>query len=215
MVRKMSAEGSDSRRGILRTIQEREYPDPRTLPIQPSWQQPRPQLNLSELIPGKYVSTTARVVYLKTSERHDALGSKLIFSGMLEDSTFKVPFVSHKISYPLIRNSIYKFYSAYVHEFEDKSVLLVVTEHTKIEPKNIEDYGEFIWSPKIDSIKRPVHYIGLQGVITTIHSNSGWSRGVTNANQFCTILVPASVMTAGAGISVYLQDCTMVRARLK
>ena len=168
MVRKMSAEGSDSRRGILRTIQEREYPDPRTLPIQPSWQQPRPQLNLSELIPGKYVSTTARVVYLKTSERHDALGSKLIFSGMLEDSTFKVPFVSHKISYPLIRNSIYKFYSAYVHEFEDKSVLLVVTEHTKIEPKNIEDYGEFIWSPKIDSIKRPVHYIGLQGVITTI-----------------------------------------------
>jgi hypothetical protein len=24
-----------------------------------------------------------------------------------------------------------KFYSAYVHEFEDKSVLLVVTEHTK------------------------------------------------------------------------------------
>ena len=53
----MSTSGSDNRRGILRTIpQEREYPNPRTLPAQPSWQQPRPQLTLSELIPGKYVS---------------------------------------------------------------------------------------------------------------------------------------------------------------
>jgi hypothetical protein len=116
---------------------------------------------------------TARIVYLKTSDRHDALGNKLVFSGVLEDSTFKVPFVSHRISYPLLRNSVYKFYSAYVHEFEDKSVLLVVTEHTKIEPKNIEDYREFVWVPKIESIKRPVHHIALQGVITTIHNNSG------------------------------------------
>ena len=106
-MKKMSTKSSDNRRGILRTIpQEREYPDPRTLPAQPSWQQPRPQLTLSELIPGKYVAVTARIGYLKTSDRHDALGSKLVFSGMLEDSTFKVPFVSHRISYPLIRNSV-------------------------------------------------------------------------------------------------------------
>src|SRR6266516_5028875 len=177
MVRKMSTKSSDNTRGLLRTnLQEREYLDPRTLPVQPSWQQPRPQLTLSELIPGKYISTTARIVYLKTTERRDALGNKLIFSGILEDSTFKVPFVSHRISYPLIRNSVYKFYSAYVHEFVDKSVLLVVTEHTKIEPKNIEDYREFVWTPKVESIKRPVHYISLQGVITTIHSNSGLVR---------------------------------------
>jgi hypothetical protein len=169
----VSTRGSDDRRGILRTIPQGEYPDPRTLPAQPSWQQPRPQLTLSELIPGKYVAVTARIVYLKTSERYDALGNKLVFSGVLEDSSFKVPFVSHRISYPLIRNSVYKFYSAYVHEFEDKSILLVITEHTKIEPKNIEDYREFIWTPKIESIKRPVHHIALQGVITTIHSNSG------------------------------------------
>jgi|SRR5215469_8129051 len=118
----------------------REYPNPRTLPAQPSWQQPRPHLTLSELIPGQYVSATARIAYVKTSERTDALGTKLVFTGMLEDSTFKVPFVSQRITYPLIRNSVYKFTSAYVHEFEDKSLLLVVTEHTKIEPKNIEDY---------------------------------------------------------------------------
>src|SRR6266566_894112 len=176
MVREMSTKSGDTK-GLLKTLpQEREYPDPLTLPAQPSWQQPRPQLTISELIPGKYVAATARIVYLKTSERHDALGNKLVFSGLLEDSTFKVPFVSHRISYPLIRNSVYKFYSAYVHEFEDKSVLLVVTEHTKIEPKNIEDYREFAWSPKIESIKRPVHHIALQGVITTIHSNSGLVR---------------------------------------
>ncbi|MGA9149595.1 MAG: hypothetical protein WBZ36_03375 [Candidatus Nitrosopolaris sp.] len=81
--------------------------------------------------------------------------------------------MSHRISYPLIRNSAYKFNSAYVHEFEDKSLLLVVTEHTKIEPKNVEDYREFVWTPRIDSIKSPVHYVALQGVITTVHSNSG------------------------------------------
>ena len=101
-------------------------------------------------------------------------GTKVIFSGILEDSTFKVPFVSHRISYPLIRNCVYKFQSAYVHEFpSERSLLLVITEHTKISPKDIEDYKEFIWKPKIDSIKRPVKSLALQGVISTVHGNSG------------------------------------------
>jgi hypothetical protein len=165
---------SDNRTGVVSV--KKEYPDPRSLPAQPSWQQAQPQVTLSELMPGQYVSTTARIAYVKTSERTDALGTKLVFTGVLEDSTFKAPFVSHRISYPLIRNSVYKFNSAYVHEFDDKSVLLVVTEHTKIEPKNIEDYREFVWTPKIESIKRPVHYVALQGVITTVHSNSGLVR---------------------------------------
>ncbi len=167
----MSTTRGDNRTGVLSV--KKEYPDPRTLPAQPSWQQPRPQVALSELIPGQYVSTIARIAHVKTSERTDALGTKLIFTGVLEDSTFKAPFVSHRISYPLIRNSVYKFNSAYVHQFEEKSVLLVVTEHTKIDTKNVEDYREFVWTPKIESIKRPVHYVALQGVITTIHTNSG------------------------------------------
>ncbi len=152
------------------------YPDPHIIPVppSPSYQQPIPLVTLSELIPGKYVSTTARIVYVKTVERQDALGSKTIFSGILEDSTFKVPFISHKISYPLIRNSIYKFNSSYVHEFPvDKSLLLVLTEHTKIDSKNVEDYRDFIWSPKIESIKRPVRSVSLNGIITTVHNNSG------------------------------------------
>ncbi|MBV9175897.1 MAG: hypothetical protein JO297_02540, partial [Nitrososphaeraceae archaeon] len=161
---------------ILKTFtqQERDYPDPQTLPVPPSSQQSSPLVTLSELIPCKYISTTARIVYLKTIERQDALGSKMIFSGIVEDSTFKVPFVSHKVQYPLIRNSIYKFNSAYIHEFPlDKSLVLVITEHTKIDAKNLEDYRDFIWNPTIDSIKRPVRSLTLQGVITTIHSNSG------------------------------------------
>jgi hypothetical protein len=113
-------------------------------------------------------------VYLRTIEKQDALGTKVIFSGILEDSTFKVPFVSHRISYPLIRNCVYKFQSAYVHEFaSEKSLLLVITEHTKISPKDIEDIREYIWKPKIDTIKRPVKSLALQGVISTVHGNSG------------------------------------------
>src|ERR1051325_7222523 len=156
-------------------MERRDYPDPQTLPAAPtpsSSQQPGPPMALSELIPGKYASTTARIVYLKTVERQDALGNKMLFSGIVEDSTFKVPFVSHRISHPLIRNSIYRFDSAYVHEFpSDKSLLLVITEHTKIDAKNVEDYRDFIWSPKIESIKRPVRSVTLQGEITTIHNN--------------------------------------------
>jgi hypothetical protein len=156
------------------TIREEDnYPDPNTLPL-PSQEQRIADVTLSELIPGKYVSTTARVVYLRAIEKQDALGPKMIFFGILEDSMFKVPFVSHRISYPLIRNCVYKFQSAYVHEFpSEKSLLLVITEYTKISPKDIEDYREYIWKPKIDSIKRPVKSVALQGVITTVHSNSG------------------------------------------
>jgi hypothetical protein len=153
--------------------EEDSYPDPNTLPL-PSQEQRIADVTLSELIPGKYISTTARVVYLRAIEKQDALGSKMIFSGILEDSAFKVPFVSHRISYPLIRNCVYKFQSAYVHEFpSERSLLLVITEYTKISPKDVEDYREYIWKPTVDSIRRPVKSVALQGVITTVNGNSG------------------------------------------
>lgn len=178
MVTQMSTNDNSSeiivKGSILQEIREEDnYPDPSTLPL-PNHEPRISDVTLSELIPGKYVSITARVVYLRAIEKQDALGSKMIFSGLLEDSTFKVPFVSHRISYPLIRNCVYKFQSAYVHEFpSEKSLLLVITEYTKINPKDIEDYREYIWKPKIDSIKRPVKSLALQGVITTIYGNSG------------------------------------------
>jgi hypothetical protein len=149
------------------------YPDPRSLPKPPSFQETIPTVTLSELVPGKYFSIQARIVYLKTLEKHDALGEKVVFSGLIEDSTFKVPFVSHKISFPLIRDSVYRFYSAYVHEFPDKSLLLVITEHTKIDLKNAEDIREFTWNPKLGAINRPVRNIYLNGTVSTIHGTSG------------------------------------------
>ena len=172
-------------KGSIFQEREEDYPDPNTLPS--PTQEPRitEEVTLSELTPGKYVSTNARVVFLRAIEKQDSLGTKMIFSGILEDSTFRVPFVSHRISYPLIRNCVYKFQSAYVHEFpSDRSLLLVITEYTKINPKDIEDFREFIWKPKINSIKRPVRSLALQGVIATVHGNSGLIKDVTNVSQY-------------------------------
>src|SRR5919202_3990329 len=39
--------------------------------------------------------------------------------------------------------------------------------------KNVEDYREYIWNPKINRIKRPVKSVGLNGIITTVYRNSG------------------------------------------
>ena len=149
------------------------YPDPRSILAPSTLREPIPSVTLSELEPGKYTSTIARVAYIRTAVRHDVLGEKVVFTGVLEDSKSKVSFVSHKISYPLIRDSVYNIYSAYVYEFPDRSLLLVITEFTKLEPKNVEDIREYTWVPKIGDIIRPVRYINLNGTVSTIHSTSG------------------------------------------
>ncbi|MGC1932768.1 MAG: hypothetical protein WA667_27665 [Candidatus Nitrosopolaris sp.] len=51
----------------------------------------RPQLILSELTPGQYISTTARIAYVRTSERTDALCTKVVCTGIMEDATSKIP----------------------------------------------------------------------------------------------------------------------------
>ena len=149
------------------------YPDPKSLPAPPALREPIPYVTLSELEAGIYTSITARIAYLRTTEKPDALGEKVVFTGVVEDSTSKVSFVSHKIAYPLIRDSVYNIYSAYVHEFPDRSLLLIITEFTKLEPKNVEDIREYTWIPKIGAINRPVRYIFLNGTVSTIHSTSG------------------------------------------
>jgi hypothetical protein len=57
-----------NQRGSGMNTNEILYPDPQTIPVppSPSYQQPIPLVTLSELTPGKYVSTTARVVYVRT-----------------------------------------------------------------------------------------------------------------------------------------------------
>ncbi len=160
----------------FKLYQEKDYPDPRSLPRPPSTYEPKPQVALSDLTAKSYANITARAVYLKTSERQDALGTKVIFTGVLEDAKFKIPFVSHKINIPWQRDTVYKFYNAYVHEFPDRSLLLVITEFTDWQLKVVDgyiEYQQYVWKPKIDKIKRPVQNISLTGTITTIHNNSG------------------------------------------
>ena len=156
--------------------QEKEYPDPRSLPRPPTTYEPKPQVALADLIAKSYVKTVGRAVYLKTTERQDELGTKVIFSGILEDATFKMPFVSHKINVPWQRDTIYKFDNAYVHEFPDRSLLLVITEFTDWQLKIVDgylEYQQYVWKPKIATLKRPVQNISLVGTITTVHNNSG------------------------------------------
>ena len=168
-----SENDDETRRNSSPQILSDLYPDPKSLPTLPALREPTPSVTLSELEPGKYVSIVARIAYVKTAERHDALGEKVVFTGILEDSRSKVSFVSHKIGYPLIRDSVYNINSAYVHEFPDRSLLLVITEFTKLEPKNVDDIREYTWVPKIGAINRPVKYIYLNGTVSTIHNTSG------------------------------------------
>jgi hypothetical protein len=160
----------------FKLYQEKDYPDPRSLPRPPSTYEPKPQVALADLISKSYVTITARAVYLKTTERQDELGTKVIFSGILEDATFKMPFISHKLNIPWQRDSVFKFENAYVHEFPDRSLLLVITEFTDWQLKVVDgyfEYQQFVFEPKIEKITRPVQNISLTGTITTTHNNSG------------------------------------------
>ena len=160
----------------FKLYQEKEYPKPQSIPRPPSTYESQPQVALADLTAKSYVKTVGRAVYLKTTERQDQLGTKVIFTGILEDATFKMPFVSHKLNIPWQRDTVYKFDNAYVHEFPDRSLLLVITEFTEWQIKVVDgylEYQQYVWKPKIDNIKRPVQNLSLTGTITTIHNNSG------------------------------------------
>ena len=166
--------------------QKKEYPKPESIPRPPPTYQPKPQVALADVTPKSYETVVGRVVYLKTTERQDKLGTKVIFTGMLEDSSFRIPFVNHKVNVPWMRDSVYKFNKAYIHEFPDKSLLLVITEFTDWQVVNVDGYFEYqnyIWKPKIDKIKRPIQNISLNGTITTVHNNSGLVKRCNNCKS--------------------------------
>ena len=63
----------------FKLYQEKEYPSPQSIPRPPSVYEPKPQVALADLTAKSYVKTVGRAVYLKTTERQDELGSKVIF----------------------------------------------------------------------------------------------------------------------------------------
>ncbi|MFQ6076611.1 MAG: hypothetical protein ACE5Z5_10835 [Candidatus Bathyarchaeia archaeon] len=136
----------------------------------------RPPVTLSQLPTGRYINTIVRVASLKVKDIEDKLGPKRVFSGVLEDSTFKVPFLCHKTSLPLEKNLILRIYSAYVHEFEDHSQLLVLTEHSRARPLYSEDIQEYVWVPMIGRIHRPVWDVNLKGTVSNVYGSSGLVR---------------------------------------
>jgi len=165
---------------------KKEYPRPESIPRPPSTYQPKPQVALADLSPNAYENVVARIISYRTSERKDELGSKVIFTGLLEDSSFRLPFVCHKVKIPFTRDSVFKFNNVYVHEFPDKSLLLVITEFTDWQFLNVDGYFEYqnyVFRPKIDKIKMPIQNISLDGTITTIHNNSGLVKRCNNCKS--------------------------------
>jgi len=131
--------------------------------------------NLSDLAPGSYVKTVVIVTSIKSREREDELGKRPYIFGIAEDSTFRVPFVCYKPYQMFFKDSVFKFENAYVHEFEDHNILLVLTEYSKIEYLPEESPGDYLWQPKIGSIRRPLGYcrVSLEGVISKVYNSSG------------------------------------------
>ncbi len=133
----------------------------------------RPVVTLSNLVPKEYVDTVARVASFRVKDKEDRLGAKQVFTGVLEDKTFKVPFICHKTSITIEKDLILWVKSAYVHEFQDKALLLVLTEYSRAEPKYSEGIQEYVWCPRIGHIHRPVWDVTLQGKVSNIYGSSG------------------------------------------
>src|ERR1051326_1632611 len=88
---------------------KKEYPRPESIPRPPSTYQPKPQVALADATSKSYENVTCRIISYRTSERQDELGSKVIFTGLLEDSSFRIPFVCHKLNVPFSRDTVFKF----------------------------------------------------------------------------------------------------------
>jgi hypothetical protein len=66
----------------FKLYQEKEYPNPQSISRPPSTYESKPQVALADLMAKSYVKTVGRAVYLKTTERQDELGTKVIFTGI-------------------------------------------------------------------------------------------------------------------------------------
>ena len=131
--------------------------------------------NLAELIPKTYSTVRARVVIVKAKEREDQLGKRSYIFGICEDQTFRSPFICYK-PYPyFFRDGIFDFKDCYIHEFDDKSLLLIATERSSIDYLINEDPSKYVWNPQIGDIRRAMGTcrVTLQGILSQIGSSSG------------------------------------------
>jgi len=131
--------------------------------------------SLSDLSSKTYSTVKARVVIIKAKEKDDALGRRRYLFGICEDQTFRSPFICYK-PYPyFFRDGVFEFRGCYVHEFDDKSLLLIATERSTIDYLVNEDPTKYVWNPQIGDIRRPMGTcrVTLQGILSQISSSSG------------------------------------------
>lgn len=131
--------------------------------------------SLSELEPGTYVDTVVRVTLIRSREKADELGQRPYIFGIAEDSTSRVPFICYKPYQMFFKNSVFMFENAYVRELNDHSLILILTEHSRIRYIPEEPAEKYFWQPKIGSIRRPLGFcrVTLEGTVSKIHCGSG------------------------------------------
>ena len=132
-------------------------------------------VELSELKPKSYVNTIVRVLFIKGREKKDELGRRPYIYGAVEDRTFRVPFICYRPYNMFFRDSVFRFENAYVHMFRDNSLLLILTEHSRIRLLPEEPPEEYVWKPRIGLIHRPLGLlrVTLEGRVSKIYDSSG------------------------------------------
>ena len=133
------------------------------------------ECKLADVVPKAYASVSVRIVSIKSREKEDELGKRSYVYGIAEDSSFKMPFMCYKVLVQFDKNGIFRFENAYVHEFEDRSLLLVLTDYSRIIYLPDEDPAEYQWQAQIGEIKRPLGYsrVTLEGTMSKIFNSSG------------------------------------------
>jgi hypothetical protein len=131
--------------------------------------------SLSQLVPRTYSTVKARVVIIKCKEKEDELGKRQYIFGICEDSTFRIPFVCYKPYSGFFSDAVFDFRDCYVHEFDEKSLLLIVNERSSIDYLPNEDPAKYVWHPVIGHIKRAMGTcrVTLQGTLSQIKGSSG------------------------------------------
>jgi hypothetical protein len=140
--------------------------------------QPIPKVksvNLSQLAPNTYTTVRTRVLIVKSKVKEDQLGKRSYIFGICEDQKSRLPFLCYKPYPNFFHNGVFEFKDAYVHQFEDKSILLILTELSQIDYLINEDPKRYIWNPQIGDIKRPTGtcHVTLEGTLSQISSSSG------------------------------------------
>jgi hypothetical protein len=142
-------------------------------------------VQLGDAEPKKHVTVNARPVSYSFEQIKDEIGKKTILKGTIEDHSARMPLRSHRIFSVLERDRVYSFSHAYVHEFPDSSVSLVLTENSRIKEVEVsqEEKLRYVWKARIGNLKRPNWNVVLSGFVTRINSTSGLVRRCNTCKQ--------------------------------